>query len=44
LSRATHGQCTARCCDVLGPRIELLHAADLLAHAFERRGEHLFAL
>src|SRR5271165_3076121 len=29
---------------MLGPRIELLHAADLLAHAFERRGEHLFAL
>ena len=27
-----------------GPRLELLHAADLLAHAFERRGEHLLAL
>src|SRR5260370_1697541 len=29
---------------MLCPRIELLHAADLLAHAFKRRGEHLFAL
>jgi hypothetical protein len=27
-----------------GPRLELLHAADLFVHAFQRRGEHLFAL
>jgi hypothetical protein len=25
-------------------RVQLLHAADLLAHAFERGGKHLFAL
>ena len=27
-----------------GSRLELVHATDLLAHAFERRGEHLLAL
>jgi hypothetical protein len=25
-------------------RVELLHAADLLAHVFERGGKHLFVL
>src|ERR1700745_1050098 len=33
----------ARGLDVGPPRLELVHAADLLAHAFERRGEHLLA-
>src|SRR6516225_3069971 len=44
LSRATHGQRAAGRFDMRGPRLELVHAADLLAHAFERRGEHLLAL
>src|SRR5262249_34642432 len=44
LSRATHGQRAAGRFDMRGSRLELVHAADLLAHAFERRGEHLLAL
>src|SRR5215471_5324166 len=44
LSRATHGQRAAGRFDVRGSRLELVHAADLLAHALERRGEHLLAL
>src|SRR5215472_6068925 len=43
LSRATHGQRAAGRFDMRGSRLELVHAADLLAHAFERRGEHLLA-
>src|SRR6516162_6051004 len=41
LSRAAHGQRAAGRFDMRGSRLELVHAADLLAHAFERRGEHL---
>src|SRR5262249_38086851 len=44
LSRATHGQRAAGRFDMRGSRLELVHAADLLAHALERRGEHLLAL
>src|SRR5262249_2045646 len=43
LSRATHGQRAAGRFDMRGSRLELVHAADLLAHPFERRGEHLLA-
>src|SRR6516165_9710423 len=43
LSRATHGQRAAGRFDMRSSRLELVHAADLLAHAFERRGEHLLA-
>src|SRR5262252_2205577 len=44
LTRATRGQRAAGRFDMRGSRLELVHAADLLAHAFERRGEHLLAL
>src|SRR5215467_12072785 len=44
LSRAAHGQRAAGRFDMRASRRELVHAADLLAHAFERRGEHLLAL
>src|SRR5262249_49694473 len=44
LSRAAHGQRAAGRFDMRGSRLELMHAADLPAHAFERRGEHLLAL
>jgi hypothetical protein len=33
-----------RAASMCGPRCKLLHVADLLAHAFERCGEHLLAL
>src|SRR5215831_5259386 len=44
LSRATHGQRAAGRFDMRGSRLELVHAADLLVHAFQRGGEHLLAL
>src|SRR5262249_24941023 len=44
LSRAAHGQRPAGRFDMRGSRRELVHAADLLAHAFGGRGEHLLAL
>src|SRR5499427_2910450 len=44
LSRAAHGQRAAGRFDMRGSRLELVHAADLLAHAFERRRKHLLAL
>jgi hypothetical protein len=44
LSCATHGQRAARRFNIRGSRICLPHAADFLAHSFERGSKHLFAL
>jgi hypothetical protein len=44
LSGATHRQRAARRFDVGGSRVQLAHAVDFLAHSFDCRSEHLFAL
>ena len=44
LSRTAHGESAAGRFNMRGSRLELVPAADLFAHAFQRGGEHLLAL
>jgi len=44
LSRTVHGERSARSFDVRSPRLQLLHAMNLLVHPFQGGGEYLLAL
>ena len=44
LSRTAHGESATCRFDMRGPRLQLVHAIDLPVDAFQRSGEHLFAL
>src|SRR5262249_57534031 len=44
LSRTAHGESTTCRLDMLGTRLQLVHAVELPVDAFQRSSEHLFAL